>query len=116
MFYSCIDCFAEVQAPVVCLLECVLTLQDVFVEVPHVTDVYLFNQGLLPTHFQWGQVTLSFLSSLASLVYIFFPFSFFSFFFCSFLSLFTFIMALKSNLDSGSLGHLHGCNTSISVN
>ncbi|XP_041367117.1 deleted in lung and esophageal cancer protein 1-like [Gigantopelta aegis] len=51
----CIDCFAEVQAPTVCLLECVITLTDHYVGVPHVTNVFLYNQGLLPTQFQWGE-------------------------------------------------------------
>ncbi|KAK7508441.1 hypothetical protein BaRGS_00000007 [Batillaria attramentaria] len=47
--------FAEVQQPVVCLLECDINLPEVYVGVPVVFNVVLFNQTLLPTTFSWGK-------------------------------------------------------------
>ncbi|KAL8567948.1 hypothetical protein ACOMHN_029123 [Nucella lapillus] len=47
--------FAEVQQPVVCLLECDVTLPEVYVGVPVIFNAVIFNQTLLPTIFEWGK-------------------------------------------------------------
>ena len=44
---------ADVQSPQVCLLNCELLLSELYVGVPAKAAVTLFNQTLLPAHFQW---------------------------------------------------------------
>ncbi|KAK7110848.1 deleted in lung and esophageal cancer protein 1-like isoform X2 [Littorina saxatilis] len=48
--------FAEAQHPVVCLLECEISLPEVYEGVPVVFTAVIFNQTLLPTIFEWGRV------------------------------------------------------------
>ncbi|XP_076461366.1 deleted in lung and esophageal cancer protein 1-like isoform X2 [Babylonia areolata] len=50
-----VGAFAEVQQPMVCLLECDVKLPEVYVGVPVVFNAVIFNQTLLPTIFEWGK-------------------------------------------------------------
>ncbi|XP_058478852.1 deleted in lung and esophageal cancer protein 1 [Solea solea] len=49
----CLSVRADVQSPLVCLLNCELLLSEVYVGVPARGAVTLFNQTLLPSHFKW---------------------------------------------------------------
>ncbi|CAD5110827.1 DgyrCDS190 [Dimorphilus gyrociliatus] len=49
-------CTAEVQAPKVCLTECKIKLDDVFIESESRHAVVLYNQTVIPTFFKWGKV------------------------------------------------------------
>ena len=55
-FCSSLGVFAEVQQPMVCLLECDMNLPEVYAGVPVIFTVVIFNQTLLPTLFEWGKV------------------------------------------------------------
>nr|XP_015209756.1 PREDICTED: LOW QUALITY PROTEIN: deleted in lung and esophageal cancer protein 1 [Lepisosteus oculatus] len=47
---------ANVQSPQVCLLSCELVFSELYVGVPALSSVRLFNQTLLPAHFSWGEL------------------------------------------------------------
>ncbi|XP_051737688.1 deleted in lung and esophageal cancer protein 1 isoform X2 [Ctenopharyngodon idella] len=47
---------AVVQSPQVCLLSCELVFADLYVGVPQTGSVTLFNQTLLPAHFNWKKL------------------------------------------------------------
>ncbi|XP_077158787.1 deleted in lung and esophageal cancer protein 1 isoform X2 [Paroedura picta] len=53
---SHIPVFVEVQTPRVCLLESSLHFDELFFGVPAKKTVRLFNQTLLPTHYEWGEL------------------------------------------------------------
>ena len=55
-FFSSLGVFAEVQQPLVCLLECDINLPEVYTGVPVIFTAVIFNQTLLPTTFEWGKV------------------------------------------------------------
>ena len=60
--YSCflnsnISCFAEVQVAQVCLERCELAIPEVYKKVPVLAAIKLINQTLLPTVFEWGDVS-----------------------------------------------------------
>lgn len=44
---------ADVQSPQVCLLSCELLLSELYIRVPAVSTVTLYNQTVLPSHFSW---------------------------------------------------------------
>lgn len=44
---------ADVQSPLVCLLNCELLLSELYIGVPAKATVSIFNQTLLPSHFKW---------------------------------------------------------------
>ncbi|XP_052246606.1 deleted in lung and esophageal cancer protein 1-like isoform X3 [Dreissena polymorpha] len=52
-----IGCFAEVQTVQACLMQSEIQMTQVFKQVPFKAQAYLFNQTLLPSAFQWGNVT-----------------------------------------------------------
>ena len=54
--FSALSVRGEVQNPLACLLNCEITMDDVYLDVPRIQTVKLLNQTLLPTHFEWGQV------------------------------------------------------------
>ena len=49
--------YAEVQEPLICLLECEVQLSEVYVGVPVPFVITIFNQTPLPTEFSWGAVS-----------------------------------------------------------
>lgn len=57
-FFSALSVRAEVQTPVACLLSCELHIEDVFLQVPLKQSFTLCNQTMLPTKYEWGQVSL----------------------------------------------------------
>ena len=56
--HSAIAVLAEVQSPSVCLMASHLTVEEAYLDMPCLQTGQLFNQTLLTTTFQWGQVTL----------------------------------------------------------
>lgn len=54
--FSHLSIRAVVQSPQVCLLSCELVFADLYVGVPQTGSVTLFNQTLLPAHFNWKKV------------------------------------------------------------
>ena len=60
--YSCflnsnISCFAEVQVAQVCQERCELAIPEVYKKVPVLAAIKLVNQTLLPTVYEWGDVS-----------------------------------------------------------
>ena len=60
--YSCflnsnISCFAEVLVAQVCLEQCELAIPEIYKKVPVLAAIKLINQTLLPTVFEWGDVS-----------------------------------------------------------
>ena len=60
--YSCflnsnISCFAEVLVAQVCLERCELAIPEIYKKVPVLAAIKLINQTLLPTVFEWGDVS-----------------------------------------------------------
>ena len=60
--YSCflnsnISCFAEVLVAQVCLEQCELAIPEIYKKVPVLATAKLINQTLLPTVFEWGDVS-----------------------------------------------------------
>ena len=54
---SNISCFAEVQVAQVCLGRCELAISEIYKKVPVLAAIKLINQTLLPTVFEWGDVS-----------------------------------------------------------
>ena len=54
---SNISCFAEVQVAQVCLERCELAIPEIYKKVPVLAAIKLINQTLLPTMFEWGDVS-----------------------------------------------------------
>lgn len=54
--FSHVSVQAVVQSPQVCLLSCELVLTDLYIGVPQMSTVTLFNQTLLPADFTWSKV------------------------------------------------------------
>ena len=60
--YSCflnsnISCLAEVLVAQVCLEQCELAIPEIYKRVPVLAAIRLTNQTLLPTVFEWGDVS-----------------------------------------------------------
>ena len=55
---SNISCFAEVLVAQVCLERCELAIPEIYKKVPVLAATKLINQTLLPTVFEWGDVSL----------------------------------------------------------
>ena len=55
---SNISCFAEVLVAQVCLEQCELAIPEIYKKVPVLAATKLINQTLLPTVFEWGDVSL----------------------------------------------------------
>ena len=55
--FSNIACYAEVQSPATCLMQCEITIPTVYKGVPVMAIAKLLNQTLMPTAFEWGKVS-----------------------------------------------------------
>ncbi len=57
LYFSNIACYAEVQTPLACLMQCEITMPTVYKGVPVMAVAKLLNQTLMPTPFEWGTVS-----------------------------------------------------------